>query len=118
LNGSRILVVGLAYKKNVADFRESPALKIMELLEKRGALVDYHDPHIPVIPTMREYHALHGRRSVDLDVSTVASYDAAVIVTDHDAVDYGLLCRASRIVVDTRNAVARAGVRSEIVVKA
>ena len=118
LNGSRILVVGLAYKKNVADFRESPALKIMELLESRGALVDYHDPHIPVIPTMREYHALHGRQSVDLDVSTVASYDAAVIVTDHDVVDYGLLCRASRIVVDTRNAVARAGVSSEIVVKA
>ena len=118
LSGSRILVVGLAYKKNVADIRESPALKVIDLLEKRGAGVDYHDPFIPVVPEMREHAALHGRKSVALDAATLAEYDAAIIVTDHDAIDYALLCGQSKLVVDTRNAVARAGIRRENVVKA
>lgn len=114
LRGARILVLGAAYKKNVADIRESPALKLMELIERRGAEVDYHDPHVAEIPGTRDYAQLKGRRSVALEPS---SYDAVLIATDHDAVDYSVLSKA-RLVVDTRNACARAGLQGDNVVKA
>ena len=104
LNGTRILVVGIAYKKNVDDMRESPALVIMDLLNERGAAVAYHDPYCPVIPPTREHRHLAGRRSVPLDPSTLADFEAAVIVTDHDGVDYGALVASVPLVVDTRNA--------------
>jgi len=104
LNSARILVVGLAYKKNVDDFRESPALRIIELLEKRGATADYHDPFIPVIGPTREHAALAGRRSVALDPKVVATYDLVLIVTDHDNVDWDALVASAKVVVDSRNA--------------
>jgi UDP-N-acetyl-D-glucosamine dehydrogenase len=118
LKGSRILVVGVAYKKNVADIRESPALKVIELLEQRGAVVEYHDPLVPVLPQMREHATLRGRKSVALSLASIGKFHAAIIVTDHEAVDYAMLANKAKLVVDTRNAVARAGVKSESVVKA
>ena len=104
LKGARILLLGLAYKKNVDDTRESPALTIMELLEARGAVVDFHDPYIAEIPPTRKHAPLAGRRSVAWDTAGLASYDAAFICTDHDSVDYAALVQHSRLVVDTRNA--------------
>ncbi|PVE20232.1 nucleotide sugar dehydrogenase, partial [Microvirga sp. KLBC 81] len=102
-SGARILLLGVAYKKNVDDIRESPALKLLELIEARGARVDYHDPHVPELPPTRKHGALAGRRSVPLTVATVASYDAVLIATDHDQVDYRLIAEHARLVVDTRN---------------
>ncbi len=118
LGEARILLVGLAYKKNVEDTRESPALTLIELLEQRGASVDYHDPYIPVVPVTRAHPNLAGRKSRTLDAETVAEYDAVLICTDHDAVDYRLLADCARLVVDTRNAMARAGVFGDKVVRA
>src|SRR3569623_1999071 len=76
LNGARILLVGLAYKKNVDDMRESPSLKLIELLEKRGAKVDYTDPYIPEVQETREHPGFTGRRSIALDAAAIGSYDA------------------------------------------
>ena len=104
LSAARVLVVGLAYKKNVDDIRESPAFAVLELLEARGADVAYHDPHVAVIPRTREHASLAGRRSVPLDPASLRGFDAAVIVTDHDAVDYEALVAGCPLVVDTRNA--------------
>jgi UDP-N-acetyl-D-glucosamine dehydrogenase len=118
LSGAKILLVGLAYKKNVDDMRESPSLKLIELAEARGAIVDYHDPHIPVIPPTREHASLAGRRSRPLDQRTVNAYDAVLIATDHDRLDYSLLVENAKLVVDTRNACARHGFRGDKIVKA
>jgi UDP-N-acetyl-D-glucosamine dehydrogenase len=105
LNGARILLVGLAYKKNVDDLRESPALVLLEMMEAQGAVVDYYDPFIPVVPMTREHAAIAGRKSISWD--KIAGYDAALIATDHDDVDHAALVRACDLVVDTRNATAR-----------
>lgn len=104
LNGSRIVLLGMAYKKNVDDMRESPSLRLLELLEARGATVDYYDTFIPVMPKTREHAALAGRKSVVWDKATIASYDAALICTEHDTVNYDQLVEWSPLVVDTRNA--------------
>jgi len=100
IKGSRILVLGLAYKKNVDDVRESPAAEVMELLRERGARLDYSDPHVPRFPRMREHR--FELESVPLDEKTVAAYDCVVLVTDHDAFDYDLIGRHARLLVDTR----------------
>ncbi|MCA6304834.1 MAG: nucleotide sugar dehydrogenase [Phenylobacterium sp.] len=118
LKGARILLVGAAYKKNVDDTRESPSLVLIEAIEARGAACDFHDPLIPEIPPTREHPGLADRRSVDLTEAALAGYDAVLIATDHDAVDYALLSRAARLVVDTRNAMARRGLPGDRVVKA
>jgi UDP-N-acetyl-D-glucosamine dehydrogenase len=118
LNGSKVLVLGIAYKKNVDDMRESPSLKLIELLEERGAHVDYHDPYIPVIPRTREHAPLAGRKSVALDAATIAGFDGLLIATDHDRVDYKLMGKHARLIVDTRNACARAGLVGSNIVKA
>ena len=103
LNGARILIMGLAYKKNVDDMRESPALTIMELLEGRGAIPVYHDPYLPLVPPSREHARFAGHRSIELTREAIAACDAVLIVTDHDGVDYDALVAAARLVVDTRN---------------
>ncbi|MGH6769854.1 MAG: nucleotide sugar dehydrogenase [Xanthobacteraceae bacterium] len=118
LNGAKVLLMGMAYKKNVDDMRESPSLKLIELIEGRGAHVDYHDPFIPVIPPTREHAVLSGRRSITLSPQTVAGYDAVLISTDHDTVDYGLVVEHAKLVVDTRNVCARTGVFRNTIVKA
>jgi UDP-N-acetyl-D-glucosamine dehydrogenase len=103
LSASRILLLGVAYKKNVDDVRESPAFAIWELLEARGAMVAFHDPEVPVIPPTREHGALAGRRSLPLDAATLEGFDAVLVVTDHDAIDWNLVARRARLVVDTRD---------------
>ncbi|MFN7178283.1 nucleotide sugar dehydrogenase [Hyphomonas sp.] len=105
--GSRILVVGLAYKKNVDDMRESPSLHLIHLLRERLATVDYHDPHIPRVPVTRDHPEFAGMESVPLTEAALRNYDCVLISTDHDAVDYTLLARHSKLVIDTRNATAR-----------
>jgi UDP-N-acetyl-D-glucosamine dehydrogenase len=105
LNGARILLLGLAYKKNVDDLRESPALVIMQELEAKGARVSYYDPWIPEIPTTRAHSELAGRKCVDWEPGHFSTaFDAALIVTDHDSVPYQELVRSMDLVVDTRNA--------------
>ncbi len=99
---AHILMLGMAYKKNVDDMRESPALVLLELLEAAGAKVDFHDPHVPVVPMTREHSGLAGRKSVDLSLAETA--DAVLIVTDHDSVDYDYIADKAALIVDTRNA--------------
>ncbi len=106
LKGSRILVLGVAYKKDVDDLRESPTLKIMQLLRERGAHVDYNDPHFPRLHKMRHYD-YSGMESVELSPKTLASYDCVVIATDHSCYDYAGIVEAAQLVVDTRNATRR-----------
>jgi UDP-N-acetyl-D-glucosamine dehydrogenase len=115
LNGARVLLLGMAYKKNVDDMRESPSLTILEMLEARGARVEYYDPHIPVIPMTREHAPLAGRKSVTWNKDTISAFDAALICTDHDAVDYRALGEWLPLIVDTRNAMRAIPNRERIV---
>ena len=100
VKGSRILVLGLAYKKNIDDTRESPAVEIMDLLQARGAHIGYSDPHVPVFPRKRDYH--FDLESVPLSAQTLASYDCVILATDHDGFDYALLKSHAQLIVDTR----------------
>lgn len=100
INGSRILIVGIAYKKNVEDMRESPAVEVMQMLSDEGALIDYHDPYVPKFPKMRRYS--FDLSSIELTPSAIASYDAVVVTTDHDNIDWQNLRSNARIVIDTR----------------
>jgi UDP-N-acetyl-D-glucosamine dehydrogenase len=118
LGSARILIIGLAYKRNVADVRESPTFRLMELLEARGARVSFHDPHVEEIPPTREHAGFTGRRSTPISAETLDAHDAVLIATDHDAVDYALVARSARLVVDTRNAMAGRGIATPNVVKA
>jgi UDP-N-acetyl-D-glucosamine dehydrogenase len=118
LASSKLLIVGIAYKKNVADVRESPALRIMQLVEERGAAVAYHDPHVPSIPPLSEYPTFGGRCSIQLTPQQISAFDAVVLVTDHDVLDYQLIAAQATLVVDTRNAFARARIKGDHIVKA
>ncbi len=104
LRGSRILILGMAYKKNVGDMRESPSLRMFDMLSQGGAFVDYHDPFIPIIPQSREYGHLAGIASKPLDPGMIASYDAVLVATNHDGVDHAMVSEHAQLVVDTRNA--------------
>jgi len=104
LKNSRILLMGLAYKKDVGDYRESPSLKLLEILNGKAKSVDYHDPFIPVLGETRDYGEFAGIRNVELTPESIASYDAVLIATDHSSIDYDELVRHARLVVDTRNA--------------
>jgi UDP-N-acetyl-D-glucosamine dehydrogenase len=115
LRGAKVLIMGVAYKKNIDDLRESPALRIMEILQGFGAEVSYYDPYFPEIPMTREHASLAGMKSVRFDEATVSAYDAAMITTDHDLVDYGDLVKWSKLVVDTRNATKAVFAREKIV---
>ncbi|XAZ20711.1 nucleotide sugar dehydrogenase (plasmid) [Sinorhizobium sp. B11] len=118
LSRSRVLVLGLAYKKNVADIRESPSLRLIEIIEERGGKADYHDPFVAEIPSTREYQALKGRKSIDLKPEAVAGYDAVLIATDHDMIDYAALSKSAKLIVDTRNVLSRLGLSADHVIKA
>ena len=113
LKGSRILVLGVAYKKNVDDVRESPALEIMELLRRKGAGIAYHDPYVPRIPRTRKHR--FDLRSIDPATDPVSGFDAVVIVTDHDSVDYAAIAREAPLLIDTRNALRRRGIAAACV---
>jgi UDP-N-acetyl-D-glucosamine dehydrogenase len=118
MNGAKILVLGIAYKKNVDDMRESPSLKLIELIEERGGTTEFYDPFIAVIPMTREHAELAGRKSIALTAAALATYDAILIATDHDNVDYKLVVDHAKVVVDTRNACQKAGLTGETIVKA
>jgi UDP-N-acetyl-D-glucosamine dehydrogenase len=102
LRGSKVLVVGVAYKPNVDDVRESPAAEITDLLHARGAVVTFHDPHVKRFPRMRKHDI--DLESIELTPERLAAHDAVLIVTNHDAIDYGTIGRHASLVVDTRNA--------------
>src|ERR1700724_2024623 len=106
LNGSRLLILGMAYKKDVVDLRESPTLKIMQLLQSRGAAFDYNDPYFPKLHKMRHYN-FEEMKSVPLNPQTLAGYDSVVISTDHSSYDFGAIVDAAKLVIDTRNATRR-----------
>jgi UDP-N-acetyl-D-glucosamine dehydrogenase len=103
LKGSKVLLLGVAYKKDVDDLRESPSLKLLELLTDRGATLEYNDPYFPALFKMRHYDFSH-MRSVKLTPENLASYDCVLIATDHSSYDYDALVRDAKLVVDTRNA--------------
>ncbi len=104
VNGSRILLIGLAYKPNVDDDRESPTYKLMDLLDDLGAEVFYYDPYVPVIKPSRAYSHWAGVESIDWNEETIKNYDAVLISTDHSDVDYKKLGEWANLIVDTRNA--------------
>lgn len=100
IKGSKILILGIAYKKNVDDMRESPSVFLMEKLRDHGALISYSDPHVPVFPKMRE-HSFE-LSSVELTPENIASFDCVVLTTDHSKFDYGMILKHSKFLVDTR----------------
>jgi UDP-N-acetyl-D-glucosamine dehydrogenase len=106
LNGSKVLLLGLAYKSNVDDMRESPTFVLLDLLKGRGAEVAYYDPHIPVILPTREHANWTGTKSVGWSKEEISKYDAVLIATAHDAVNYNELAEWANLIVDTRNAMA------------
>jgi UDP-N-acetyl-D-glucosamine dehydrogenase len=114
-NGAKILLIGVAYKKNVADVRESPAFALMELLQKRKAVVSFHDPHVDVIPPTREHAAFNGMASQPLTKQLIEAQDAVVIVTDHSEIDYALIAKHAKLVIDTRNALGAYASGSNII---
>jgi UDP-N-acetyl-D-glucosamine dehydrogenase len=118
LSKAKVLVIGVAYKKNVADVRESPSFKLIKLLEDRGAAVCFHDPYVDEIPPLREHPEFSGRRSVALDADVLAGQDAVVVVTDHDNVDYASVAAHSRLIVDTRNAFRRRSIVGPTILRA
>ncbi len=117
LKGSKVLILGVAYKRDVDDIRESPALPLIERLKELGARVSYHDPHIPVFPRLREHPGLR-MKSVKLTPTLLRRQDAAVIITDHSAYDWEWVVKHAPLVVDTRNATARVRRGRKRIVKA
>ncbi len=115
VKNSRILVVGLAYKNDIDDMRESPALVLTELLEGRGAIVDYYDDFIPVIPKSRKHAKLAGRKSIEFSKENIAEYDLVLISTKHSNVNFQLLADHADIIVDTRNAMKGISGKAKIV---
>lgn len=118
VNGSRVLVVGLAYKPNVDDERESPSYRVMELLKRQGACVSYYDPYVPVIGMTREHAQWAGSQSVIWDEATIREFDVAVVATAHACVNYQQLADWSQCIVDTRNSMAGISIASGKVWKA
>jgi UDP-N-acetyl-D-glucosamine dehydrogenase len=107
LSHSRILIIGIAYKRDVGDTREGPAFVIMKLLQERGALLDYHDPWVETIAPVRDHPTLAGMKSIKLTDAAIRQYDVIVVVTDHSDIDWAMLVEAAQLVVDTRNVCAR-----------
>jgi UDP-N-acetyl-D-glucosamine dehydrogenase len=118
VRGSRILIMGLAYKANVDDMRESPSFKLMDLLTAQGAKVDYYDPHIPVIGPTREHAEWTGTRSIAWNEQTVSSYDVVLIATHHSRFNLEEAASWARVIVDTRNSMTKVNTRAGLVVKA
>ena len=116
LNGAHILILGAAYKKDIDDVRESPTLKLIEILQSRGAVVDYNDPFIPVMPKVRKYK--FDMKSVELTPENLKRYDAVLISTDHSCYDYDTIVRHANLIVDTRNATKNVKLGRNKIVKA
>jgi UDP-N-acetyl-D-glucosamine dehydrogenase len=103
VKNAKILIIGLAYKPNVDDMRESPALVLIDLFEERGARVDYYDPFISEVPPTREHSKLTGRKSIELTAEALSNFDLVLLSTNHDQIDYQLVADNAEIIVDTRN---------------
>lgn len=116
LKNSKVLILGVAYKKNVDDMRESPSLKLIEIFREKGAVVDYSDPYIPVLPHTRKYQ--YDMESVELTEENLQSFDLIVLSTDHDDYDYQLINNNAKLILDTRNAFEKHGIVSGKVFKA
>jgi len=116
LNGSRVLILGASYKKDIDDMRESPSLKLIELFMERGAHVEYTDPYIPSLPKTRKYN--FALKSVDLTAENIKSYDLVVLSTDHTDFDYKMIGSNAKAILDTRNAFERNGIKSSSIYKA
>jgi UDP-N-acetyl-D-glucosamine dehydrogenase len=101
VKGSRILLLGMAYKKDIDDMRETPGLKLLEVLCQKGAEVDYYDPYIPKLPETRKYDI--DMKSIKLSPDSVSGYDAVIVVTDHSDVDYDMVLKNAKLIIDTRN---------------
>ena len=115
VKGSRVAILGMAYKKDIDDPRESPGFELLDLLMKKGAVVSYSDPHIPTLPAMRHWPHLPTLESQALTAEYLAAQDCVLIATDHTAFDYGFIVQHSRTVVDTRNATKKLADRSNVV---
>ena len=113
VKGARILILGIAYKRDVEDTRESPALAILNRLEEMGARCDFHDPYFPVMPVTRDHPDLAGRRSVSLSEEALAACDAVLVATDHTNVDYAVVARSAPLILDTRNVFDAKGLRAD-----
>jgi len=111
LKGSKVLILGAAYKKNIDDMRESPSLKLIEILRSKGAEVDYNDPYVPKLPATRKYN--YDLNSVELTKDNLNKYDLILLSTDHDDYDYDFIMENSKIVIDTRNAFIKHGIKSD-----
>jgi UDP-N-acetyl-D-glucosamine dehydrogenase len=118
INGSQILILGLAYKPNVDDERQSPSYVLMDLLQQRGAEVNYYDPYVPVIKPTREHAQFAGRKSVEWNRATIQKFDVVLIATNHSCVNYRELANWASCIVDTRNAMTAVPVNSGQVWKA
>ena len=105
LHSAKILVIGIAYKPDIDDVRESPAAEIIELLWSGGAVVSYHDPHVPMFPKMRRHDI--DLRSTPLTEQVIKDHDCVLIITDHTSVDYSLIGKHAQLIIDTRNAMSR-----------
>jgi UDP-N-acetyl-D-glucosamine dehydrogenase len=116
LNGAKVLILGAAYKKDIDDMRESPSLKLIEIFREKGALVDYSDPLIPKLPKTRKYN--YQMNSVKLSKEKLKSYDLVVLSTDHSAFDYKFIAENSKLIVDSRNAFEKRGIKSKNTFKA
>jgi len=110
-----VLVLGVAYKKDIDDLRESPSLRIIQLLQEYGAVVDYHDPYFPSLHKMRAYD--FKLSAVEPTAAALPGYDAVLIATDHSSYDYDFIVRHARLVIDTRNATHAVKERREKVVR-
>ena len=115
VKGSRVAILGMAYKKDIDDPRESPGFELLDLLLKKGAKVSYSDPHIPTLPAMRHWPHLPMMQSQPMTPEYLAEQDCVLIATDHTAFDYGFIVKHSGVVVDTRNATKKLADRSKVV---
>jgi UDP-N-acetyl-D-glucosamine dehydrogenase len=115
LNGSKVLIVGAAYKKDIDDMRESPSLKLIELLREKGAVVDYNDPFVPKLPQTRKYS--YEMESVELTEKNLKSYDLVLLSTDHTKYDYKFISENANLILDTRNAFGKAGIKNSKIYK-
>ena len=116
LKGAKVLLLGAAYKKNVDDMRESPSLKLIEILREKGAVVDYNDPYIPKLPPTRKYK--YDMDSVELSAENISKYDLILLSTDHDDYDYEFIHEYAKLILDTRNAFKKKGIENGKVFKA
>ncbi len=115
LNGSKVLILGASYKKDIDDMRESPSLKLIEILREKGATVDYNDPYVPKLPKTRKYS--YDMNSIEINKKNLAKYDLIVLSTDHSDYNYKFITENSKLILDTRNAFEKNGVKSNKVFK-